>query len=69
MKLREFTKFIRKHGCTIDTSRGKGSHARVERNTGHWTTLPMSKPEIGRRLLTSMLRDLDLKNEYRKEYG
>jgi predicted RNA binding protein YcfA (HicA-like mRNA interferase family) len=69
MTVREFQKFVKQHGCTIEPARGKGSHVLVRRNTGDWTTLPTARKDIRPGTLSGMLKDLNLKAEYRKEYG
>ena len=66
---REFQRFVRRHGCAIEPARGKGSHVLIKRITGHWTTLPTAKRDLAPGTVSGMLRDLDLKSEYRKEYG
>ena len=69
MTVRDFQRFVRRHGCTIEPARGKGSHVLIKRDTGHWTTLPTARKDIPAGTLSGMLRNLDLRDEYRKEYG
>ncbi len=62
---KELVKILSKKG--FKTTRIKGSHAQLENNEGIKITVPLHDKEIGRGLLSKILRDAKIpKEEYLK---
>ena len=61
MNSNELKRFLAKHGCTFDETRGKGSHITVW-NGDKFTILPMhGQKELGTGLINKIKKDLGLK--------
>lgn len=62
MTSRELLRRLRRLGATVEPSRGKGGHVRVEYD-GRKTIVPTGTHEIRRGTFFSILRDLGLRPE------
>ncbi len=62
MNAQEFLRWLKKHGCHIETHRGGSGHVTVIRGKRK-TQLPMhgSRKELGTGLVNAIKKDLDLK--------
>jgi mRNA interferase HicA len=61
MKASEFKRFLAKHGCTFHTHKGGSGHITVRRGD-RVSQLPMhSHKELGKGLVSKILKDLGLK--------
>ncbi len=62
MKSREFQRWLASQGCTFHTHRGGSGHLTIRRGN-RVSQLPMhgSQHELGKRLVSKILKDLGLK--------
>ncbi len=59
MNANQFLRYLRKHGCTLNTEKGKGGHVLMEKS-GHRATIPThgGRKELGPSLIHRICKQL-----------